>query len=90
FSDNLTEIDETKMETKMKSREATENYLRKQFGEIYSKDDSKDEIIIKTDDRIAEVNLSTLEVKTDDDILRNRITQYYARYQTSSSFRILS
>ncbi|CAG8647013.1 13802_t:CDS:2, partial [Dentiscutata heterogama] len=48
---------------------------------IYSKDDSKDEIIIKTDDRIVEVNLSTLEVKTDDDVLRNRITQYYARFR---------
>ncbi|CAG8446625.1 20835_t:CDS:10 [Dentiscutata erythropus] len=87
-SDNLMEIDEQKMETKktelspntsISSREATENYLRKQFGEISSKDDSKDEIIIKTDDRVAEVNLSTLEVKTDDDILRNRITTILPR-----------
>ncbi|CAG8745367.1 19679_t:CDS:2, partial [Racocetra fulgida] len=54
-------------------REATENYLRKQFGEIYSKDNSEDEIIIKIDDSVAE------EVNTDDDMLRNRITTILPR-----------
>ncbi|CAG8594431.1 10755_t:CDS:10 [Cetraspora pellucida] len=78
-TDDHMEIDMETKNTSTSLREATENYLRKQFGEIYNKDNSEDEIIIKMDDRIAEVNLSTFEVNTDDDMLRNRITTILPR-----------
>ncbi|CAG8686152.1 13876_t:CDS:2, partial [Acaulospora morrowiae] len=54
-------------------------YLKRQFGEAYSKQDSDDEIIVKVDQAIAEVNIDTLEIKTDDETLRDRLTSILPR-----------
>lgn len=44
----------------LSSRTAAEEYLRRQFGKAYSKQDSDSEIIVKMDNTIAEVNINTL------------------------------
>ncbi|CAG8525621.1 41_t:CDS:10 [Acaulospora colombiana] len=60
-------------------RAAAEEYLKRQFGEAYGKQDSDDEIIVKVDKVIAEVNINTLEVKTDDETLRDRLNNILPR-----------
>ncbi|CAJ0756216.1 6150_t:CDS:2 [Entrophospora sp. SA101] len=65
--------------TKISALQIAENYFKKQFGDAISKTDSNEEIIIKVDNMIAEVNIRTLEITTDDEILRNRIESIVPR-----------
>ncbi|CAG8772303.1 13016_t:CDS:2, partial [Acaulospora morrowiae] len=75
--------DSTIKPTSVSLRIAAVEYLKKQFGEAYSKQDSDDEIIVKVDQAIAEVNINTLsmpqEIKTEDETFRDRLTNILPR-----------
>ncbi|CAG8436318.1 3039_t:CDS:10 [Diversispora eburnea] len=75
---NSTEMMDSSL-TPLSSRTAAEEYLRRQFGKAYSKQDSDSEIIVKVDNTVAEVNINTLEVKSEDEVLRNRIQNMLPR-----------
>ncbi|CAG8564415.1 6935_t:CDS:10 [Paraglomus brasilianum] len=57
-----------------------ERFLKQQFGEVRRKPDSNDEVlIVSIDEQTAEVNVKTMEIQTDYDPLRNRLTSVLQR-----------
>ncbi|KAG9294026.1 hypothetical protein G9A89_019364 [Geosiphon pyriformis] len=60
-------------------RGATMNFLRKQFGEVYEKEDSKKEVVVRLDEQTAIVNVETLEIETQHEALRERLIDQMER-----------
>ncbi|CAB4427557.1 unnamed protein product [Rhizophagus irregularis] len=85
MDNNKIDFDEKELEESIESsqsltiHDAVVMYLRNQFGEAFSKENSENEIVIKVDNSYAEININTMEIRTEDDLLRNRITRMMPR-----------